>query len=114
MKLSTIHQLRITRACLSLACVAAAACCTPQVSAAEGPLQSQLCRMWLVNRAHFGLSGGRIVNNHSNGWMFPVGSRSMSDGEIRENLTFNGNGTTGSVSYSYQRVKTGPDNRKER
>jgi hypothetical protein len=37
----------------------------------------------------------------------------MSDGEIRENLAFNGNGTTGSVSYSYQHVKTGPDNRKD-
>jgi hypothetical protein len=69
--------------------------------------------MWIVNRAHFGMSGGRIVNNHSNGWMFPMGSRTMSDGDIRESLNFTGNGTSGSVSYTYQRIKTGADNRKD-
>lgn len=113
MKLSPVHRRRTTRALLSLACIAAAATWAPQVSAAEGPLQSQMCRMWIVNRAHFALSGGRIVNNHGNGWVFPMGSRSMSDGDIRESLNFTGNGASGAVTYSFQRVKTGADNRKE-
>jgi hypothetical protein len=76
-------------------------------------MQTQLYKTWIVNRAHFGLSVGRVVNNHGNGWIFPTGSQAVSDSEVRERINFNGNGASGSVVYSYQHTKTGADNRKE-
>ncbi len=40
-------------------------------------------------------------------------AQSVSDNEVREKINYNGNGTSGSVTYSYLHTKSGADNRKD-
>ena len=57
----------------------------------------------------FSLVGGRVVCNNNNGvWMFGMPKQVSTNGQVREQINFNGNGlTTGSLAYTYQRGRQG-------
>ena len=76
-----------------------------QFAASAEPTSSPMFRQWILNRTKLSLVGGRIVCNSSNGvWMFGIPKQVSTNGQVREQVTFNGNGiTTGSLAYSYQR-----------
>jgi hypothetical protein len=96
---------------LTIVSIAASLCWTWQVSAAEPLARAPLYRSWILNRARFELSGGRISTSNNGNWMFPTGGQTVNESDQREKITFNGNGMTGSVAYNYQRSK--PGNRKD-
>ena len=62
--------------------------------------------------AHFEMSGGRILSNNGN-WAYPTTPKADADGDTHERISFNSNGATGSVAYSYQRTKTIVDDKKD-
>ncbi len=95
---------------LTIVCIAVIACSARLLWAEERPLHSQLYLSWIAARTHFELAGGRVVNGNGN-WNYGVGSRTVAEGDSRETVTFNNNGTSGSVAYTYQRVKA--DNHKD-
>ena len=85
----------------------AAACWAGGLAAAELPPRTPLYQQWILSRTHFALVGGRVVNTNNAGWMFGIPRQIVSDGNVREKVSLNGNGTTGSILYSYQRMKNG-------
>jgi len=85
---------------------------TGQLAVAAGPTSSPMFRHWIVNRMKLSLVGGRVVCNNNNGvWMFGMNPKQVSsDGQIREQISLNGNGIgTGSLAYTYRRGGLKPD-----
>jgi len=79
---------------------------TGRLAVAAAPTNSPLFRQWVLNRMRLTLIAGRVVCNNNNGvWMFGMIPKQVStDGQVREQVTFNGNGlATGSLAYTYQR-----------
>ena len=59
---------------------------------------------WITQYIRLSLVGGRIVGTPSNGpWMFGNSQQNFGEGQVREHVAFNGNGTSGSLAYTYQR-----------
>ena len=75
-------------------------------------MQTELYQNAIARRAHFEMSGGRILSNNNGNWMYATGSQAVADADTHERISFNGNGMTGSVAYNYQRTKTVADNKK--
>ena len=97
---------------LTIICLAAIVCWTSQCPA-EPPMHTPLFQRWITHQTHFEMSGGRILSNKNGNWQYPNGSHPDEDGETHERITFNGNGMTGSVVYSYQRTKTDAESKKD-
>jgi hypothetical protein len=75
-------------------------------------MRTPLYQQWIMNRAHFELSGGRVVTGNNGNWSYPTGSQAVADADTHERISFNGNGVSGSVVYSYQRSRTVADTSK--
>jgi hypothetical protein len=82
--------------------IAAAACVTSEVSAAEGLPKSTVFQQWIMRQTRFSFVGGRVANT-SNAWMVGRYGQNSTNGAAREQLTINGNGGAGSLVYTYQR-----------
>ncbi len=75
-------------------------------------MQTQLFQRWITHQAHFEMSGGRILSNNGN-WAYPNTPKADADGDTHERISFNSNGATGSVAYSYQRTKTVAEDKRD-
>jgi len=96
--------------------ILAMAIATGEIFAAEGPTNSPLFQNWVVRRTSFSLVGGRVVsnNNNNNGaWIFGMPPQVSKDGPVREQISFNGNGVSASLAYSYQRNSVPADERND-
>jgi hypothetical protein len=78
---------------------------TSEITAAEGPAGSPLFRQWILGQTRFMLVGGRVVSSNGT-WTFVIPKQVSKDGAVREQITFNGNGVTGALVYSYQRYSS--------
>ena len=90
--------------------ILATAYATGEIAAADAPTNSPMFRQWIIQQSRFSLVGGRVVSNCISGmWMFGRPPQVMTQGQIREEIQFNGNGITGALVYTYQRnaAKTG-------
>jgi hypothetical protein len=77
---------------------------TTYAIAAPEPGASPLFRQLITSQPKFSVVGGRILSNGSNSpWMFGTSKQTSTDGPVREQVSFNGNGVTGSLTYLYQR-----------
>jgi len=75
-----------------------------EIAAAEGPTSSPMFQQWIVGRTKFSFVAGRVVSNGNNGvWMFGMPRQVATDGSVREQINFNGNGVARSLAYTYQR-----------
>ena len=88
---------------------------TCEIAAAEGPNSSPMFQQWIVGRTKFSLVAGRVISNGNNGvWMFGIPRQQVaSDGPVREQINFNGNGVTRSLTYTYQRSGVKTDQRND-
>ena len=51
-------------------------------------------RQWIANQTKFSFVGGRVVGNTNNGaWMFGMPKQVSTEGPVREQINFNGNGS---------------------
>jgi len=81
---------------------------TGEITAAEGPANSPIFRRWILEQTRFTIVGGRVVSSNGT-WMFVIPKQVSKDGPVREQITINGNGVTGSLAYSYERNSTETD-----
>ena len=80
----------------------------------EGPSNSPMFQQWISKFSRFSFVGGRVAATTNNGnWMFGLQRQTSSDGPVREQITFNGNGVSGSVAYTYQRNSVPADKRND-
>ncbi len=78
-----------------------AATCAAGTIAAQEPSNSPLFRQWISGQNKFAIVNGRVVSTNG-GWMFGMPRQVATEGPIREQITFGGNGLSGSLTYLYQ------------
>lgn len=69
---------------------------------AQDATSSPMFQQWVVRRTQFSFAGGRVIGNNQ-AWMFGMPAQVSTDGSIREQVSFNGNGIAGSLAYSFVR-----------
>ena len=69
-------------------------------------------QQWIVQRIRFVFVGGRIVNS-TGAWIPGLPKQLSKDPPVSEEVNFNGNGTTGSLAYRYQRSGAPADRRSD-
>jgi hypothetical protein len=89
--------------------ILAAACATSGIAAQE-PSSSPLFRQWIAGQNRFALVGGRVVSRNGP-WTF--GGQTATEGPVREQINFGGNGLSGSLAYLYQRSGGQADQRND-
>ena len=95
--------------------ILAAACAVGEMDAAQGPQEptnSTVFQQWIAGRNRFAIVGGRVVCSSGN-WMFGMPRQIATEGPVREQINFGGNGLSGSLSYLYQRSGDQADKRND-
>lgn len=90
-----MHGIRTAVFAMGLGILAAGVACAQQPLV---PRVSPMLRQVVISRMTLNVVAGRIVNNAN--WQFGGGSSTSTDGTNKEQITFRGNGATGSLSYS--------------
>lgn len=76
-----------------------------QITTAQEPTSSTMYKQWIAQRTKFTVVGGRVVS--SNPFWMGMPRQFMKEGPVSEQITFNGNGATGSLTYSYSCQRSG-------